>query len=319
METLCDILHIEHPIIMAPMFLVSNEEMVVAALECGITAAIPAANYRRKGELANAIASIKGKTDKPFGINLVVNKSNTRYKQQIAEIVEAKPAFIITSLGNPKQAIEIAHANGIMVFCDVVDIKFAQKVESLGADAIIAVNSKAGGHSGIYQPEKLMSELVANCKKPIIYAGGIARKQDVDAAFDMGAAGVSVGTVFIASNECKVSDEYKQAVIQYGAKDIVMTRKLSGSPTAVINTPYLQQIGNKPNIWERLVNSNSVLKKFAKSVMMKAGMKKLYDAAFKATYKTVWCAGVAIEHVHDVRPISEIVKGLTENKTKESN
>lgn len=311
MNSLCDILHIEHPIIMAPMFLVSNEEMVVAALECGITAAIPAANYRKKGELAQAIANIKEKTDKPFGINLVVNKSNTRYKQQLAEIIETRPAFIITSLGSPRQAIKMAHAKGIKVFCDVVDLKFAQKVESLGADAIIAVNSLAGGHSGMLTPEELMTKLVANCHIPIIYAGGIARKQDIDKAIGMGATGVSVGTIFIASNECKVSDEYKKAVIEYGAKDIVMTRKLSGSPTAVINTPYLQQIGNKPNIWERLVNGNSALKKFAKAMMMKAGMKKLYDSAFKATYKTIWCAGVAIEHVHEVRPIKEIVNDLT--------
>ena len=312
MQTLCEILHIEHPIIMAPMFLVSNEEMVVAALECGITAAIPAANYRKKGELAKAIAHIKERSDKPFGINLVVNKSNTRYRQQLAEIIDAKPTFIITSLGNPKQAIELAHANGIKVFCDVVDLKFAKKVESLGADAIIAVNSMAGGHSGIYPPEKLMSELTSSCNLPIIYAGGIAQKQDIDRAIGMGAEGVSVGTIFIASEECKVSDEYKKAVIEYGAKDIVMTRKLSGSPTAVINTPYLQQIGNKPNVWEKLVNGNSVLKKFAKSVMMRAGMKKLYDSAFKATYKTVWCAGVAIEHVHSIRPIHKIVEELTE-------
>jgi len=311
MENLSQILHIEHPIIMAPMFLVSNEEMVVASLDSGITAALPAANYRKSGELKNAILAIRQRTDKPFGINLVVNKSNTRYKQQLAEIVEARPAFIITSLGSPKQAIEMAHANGIKVFCDVVDLKFAQKVESLGADAIIAVNSMAGGHSGIYPPDKLMPELSANCNIPIIYAGGIACKQDVDKAMEMGAAGVSVGTLFIASNECKVSDEYKKAVIQYGASDIVMTRKLSGSPTAVINTPYLQQIGNKPNIWERLINNNSILKKFAKSVMMKAGMKKLYDSAFKVTYKTVWCAGVAIEHVHEIRPVKKIVEQLT--------
>ena len=311
MKSLCEILNIEHPIIMAPMFLVSNEEMVVAALQNGITAAIPAANYRKKGELAKAIASIKGKTDKPFGINLVVNKSNGRYHQQLAEIIEAHPAFIITSLGNPKQTIELAHENEIKVFCDVVDLKFAQKVESLGADAIIAVNSKAGGHSGIYLPETLMPELTANSNIPIIYAGGIARKQDVDNAISMGAAGVSVGTIFIASEECKVSDEYKKAVIEYGAKDIVMTRKLSGSPTAVINTPYLQQTGNKPNIWEKLVNGNSFLKKFAKSVMMKAGMKKLYNSAFKVTYKTVWCAGVAIEHVHEIKSIKEIISSLT--------
>ncbi len=296
---------------MAPMFLVSNPEMMFAALENGITAAIPSANYRKKGELKNAISALKQKTDKPFGVNIVVNKSNTRFKQQISEIIEAKPAFIITSLGNPKSAIKSAHENGIKVFCDVVDLRFAQKVESLGADAIIAVNSKAGGHSGIFSPEKLMPELIENCKIPIIYAGGIARKTDFDKAMSMGAAGVSVGTIFIASNECKVSDEYKKAIIEYGAKDIVMTRKLSGAPTAVINTPYLQKIGNKPNIWEKLVNGNSFLKKFAKSVMMKAGMNKLYNAAFKATYKTIWCAGVSIEHVHKIRSVKEIIQELT--------
>lgn len=313
MKTLCDILSIEHPIIMAPMFLVSNPDMVAAAIECGITAALPAANYRKKGELKDAILALKKQTgNKPFGINLVVNKSNTRYKQQLTEIIESKPAFMITSLGNPKNAIEIAHKNGIKVFCDVVDLKFAQKVESLGADAIIAVNSMAGGHSGIYPPEKLMTELLENCKTPIVYAGGIALKEDIDKAISMGAAGVSVGTLFIASNECKVSDEYKNAVCEYAAGDIVMTRKLSGAPTAVINTPYLKKIGNKPTILERLVNGNSFLKKFAKWMMMKAGMKKLYDSAFKATYKTVWCAGVAIEHVHEIRPIKDIIAGLTE-------
>ncbi|MCF0206552.1 MAG: nitronate monooxygenase, partial [Bacteroidales bacterium] len=176
MKNLCDILPIEHPIIMAPMFLVSNPEMVVEALKCGITAAIPAANYRKKGELKEAILKIKSQTDKPFGVNIVVNKSNTRYKTQISEIVEAKPSFIITSLGNPKASIELAHKNGIKVFCDVVDLKYAQKVESLGADAIIAVNSLAGGHSGIFKPQELMSLLTENCRVPIIYAGGIALK-----------------------------------------------------------------------------------------------------------------------------------------------
>lgn len=293
------------------MFLVTTPEMVIPALKSGITAAIPAANYRKNGELKAAILYIKSQINKPFGINLVVNKSNTRYKQQLSEIIDAKPAFIITSLGNPQNAIETAHKHGIKVFCDVVDARFAQKAEGLGADALIAVNSKAGGHSGIFPPETLMKDLEQKCNIPIIYAGGIATHNDFENAMQIGAAGVSVGTVFIASEECKVSDEYKNAIVKYGAKDIVMTTKLSGTPTAVINTPYLQQIGTRPNFWERTVNSNSRLKKFAKTVMMKAGMKKLYDSAFKATYKTVWCAGVSIEHVHEIKPIAKIINDLT--------
>lgn len=293
------------------MFLVTTPEMVIPALKNGITAAIPAANYRKNGELKAAILYIKSQTNKPFGINLVVNKSNTRYKQQLSEIIDAKPAFIITSLGNPQNAIEAAHKHGIKVFCDVVDARFAQKAESLGADALIAVNSKAGGHSGIFPPKTLMKDLEQKCNIPIIYAGGIATHDDFENAMQIGAAGVSVGTVFIASEECKVSDEYKNAIVKYGAKDIVMTTKLSGTPTAVINTPYLQQIGSEPNIWERIINSNSRLKKFAKTIMMKAGMNKLYNAAFKATYKTIWCAGVSIEHVHEIKPIAKIINDLT--------
>lgn len=311
MVSLCDILDIEFPIIMAPMFLVSNEEMVIEALNCGITAALPAANYRKKGQLASAISAIKQKSEKPFGINLVVNKSNPRYKQQLTEILSAKPAFIITSLGNPKEVIQKAKATGIKVFCDVTDLKIALKVEKLGADAIIAVNCYAGGHSGTLKPEVLMQHLRENCHLPIIYAGGIAKKQDITSAQKLGAAGVSVGTIFIASKECKVTNEYKQAVINYGAKDIVLTRKLSGSPTAVINTPYLQKIGNKPTVLEKIVNKNGFLKKVAKSLMMRAGMNKLYNAAFKVTYKTVWCAGVAIENVKRERPIKEIIADLT--------
>src|SRR5690606_37553151 len=111
-------------------------------------AAIPALNYRTDKELRPAIAGIRKATDKPFGINLIVNKSNIKYREQLASCVELKVNFIITSLGNPKETIEKSHAAGIKVFCDVTDLKYAMKVEALGADAVIAVNSEAGGHAG---------------------------------------------------------------------------------------------------------------------------------------------------------------------------
>ncbi|MDG1858988.1 MAG: nitronate monooxygenase, partial [Emcibacteraceae bacterium] len=145
---LCKLLNIEFPVIMAPMFLVSNDKMIIESVKSGITGAIPALNYRTTDELRTAIQGIKEEVDGPFGINLIVNQSNFRYKEQLKVCCEEKVAFIITSLGSPEETIREAHKVGTKVFCDVTDLKFAKKVEALGADALIAVNKEAGGHAG---------------------------------------------------------------------------------------------------------------------------------------------------------------------------
>lgn len=302
---------IKYPVIMAPMFLVSNVPMVLAALESGITAAIPALNYRTDNEFRAAIAEIKSKTDKPFGINLIVNKSNFKYKAQLNTCVELKVNFIITSLGSPQEVIEKCKATGIKVFCDVIDLKYAQKVEALGADGVIAVNSKAGGHAGNMEAEELIPLLKKNIKIPVISAGAIATGRQLKHAIDLGADAASVGTIFIASNESPVSEEYKKALIQYGAKDIVKTTKLSGSALTVINTPYVQSLGTEANFLERILNNNKRLKKWAKLLLAIRGMKAIEKAALGATYKTVWCAGPSIEYIHSIRPVKEIVQTLT--------
>lgn len=309
--TIDQMLGIEYPIIMAPMFLISNTEMVKAALDNGITAAFPALNYRTDHELRQAIADIKAHSDKPFGVNLIVNKSNPKYLSQLKTLLELEVAFIITSLGNPKDVIEKCHEKGIKVFCDVVDLKYAKKVEALGADALIAVNSEAGGHAGNISPKELITQLTQNCDIPVITAGGIARGADLKQAMDWGAAGASVGTIFIACDEADISQEYKQAIVDYGAKDIVRTTKMSGSALTVINTPYVQSIGTKATFWEWLLNNNKWLKKYIKMLIAFRGMKQVEKAAKKATYKSVWCAGPAIEHVHSIRPVADIIKTLT--------
>ena len=124
----------------------------------------------------------------------------------------------------------------------MVDLKYAQKVESLGADAVIAVNNRAGGHAGNMSPEELIPLLNQNCKIPVISAGGVGNKQELDHVLSLGAAGVSVGSIFIASQESDVSEDYKQACVDYGKDDIVMTTKISGTPvvSTVINTPYVK-------------------------------------------------------------------------------
>jgi nitronate monooxygenase len=312
--TLDKLLGIEYPVIVAPMFLISNTKMVKAALRSGVSAAFPALNYRTDRELRAAIAEIRQFSSKPFGVNLIVNRSNPRYKNQLDTLVELKVDYIITSLGSPREVIERCKDRGIKVFCDVVDLKYAQKVEALGADAVIAVNARAGGHAGNLAPQELITLLKAHCNIPIIAAGGIATNQDLQQAMAWGAAGASVGTIFIACEESDVSPEYKQAMIDYGEKDIVRTTKLSGSPLTVINTPYVQQLGTKANLLEWILNNNKTLKKYAKLLIALRGMKAVEKAAFGATYKTVWCAGPSIEHVTAIQPLEAIVKRLVNGR-----
>jgi nitronate monooxygenase len=309
--TLDKLLGIDYPIIVAPMFLISNTKMVIAALQNGVTAAFPALNYRTDEELRAAIREIKAASSKPFGVNLIVNKSNPKYKSQLATLLELKVDYIITSLGSPQEVIEKCKPLGIKVFCDVVDLTYAKKVESLGADAVIAVNSRAGGHAGNLSSKELITTLREHCKIPIISAGGIATGQHLADVIKLGAAGASVGTIFIACSESDISPEYKQAMIAYGEKDIVRTTKLSGSALTVINTPYVQQLGTKANFLEWILNNNKTLKKYAKMLIAFRGMKAVEKAAFGATYKTVWCAGPSIEYVTSIRPMVDIVQTLT--------
>lgn len=306
----------QYPILMAPMFLVTNTQMMVAALKSGITAAVPALNYRTDSALREAIGEIRRQTDKPFGVNLIVNKSNIKYRQQLKTCAELRVGFIITSLGNPKETIELCKPLGIKVFCDVVDLLYAKKVADLGADAVIAVSSLAGGHSGNLKPEELVPMLKKQLPIPVISAGGIATSADLEQALGLGADGVSVGTAFIASVEAGVSEEYKQALVEYSAKDIILTKIISGTPLTVINTPYMQSLGNNPSLLNKLMYKNKFLKKYIKMLIAFRGMKTIEHAASKATYKTVWVAGPSIEHIHKIRPVSEIVASLTKSLIK---
>jgi nitronate monooxygenase len=232
------------------------------------------------------------------------------YKEQLQICCKEKVDYIITSLGSPEHTIREAHKVGVKVFCDVTNVAYAKKVEVLGADAVIAVNKEAGGHAGNVSFEKLVPELVSACHIPIISAGGVGTGQEISKMINLGAAGVSMGSVFIATEEADVSREYKQACVDYGAKDIVMTTKLSGTPCTVINTPYVQKVGTEQNWFERLLNRNKRLKKWVKALVFFRGMKSLQKAAFSSTYKTVWCAGPSIEHVHSIRSVADIVSDL---------
>lgn len=307
---LTDMLNIEFPIIQAPMFLVSNSKMLIEACNAGITGCVPALNYRTIEELRAAILEVKNNCDGPLGVNLIVNKFNTNMHQQLDVCVELNVDYIITSLGNPKSTIEACKPKGIKVFCDVVNLEYAKKVESLGADGVIAVNNQAGGHLGPMSPEELIPLLVKNCNIPVISAGGVSDGYQLEKVLKLGACGVSIGTPFIATHEADVSTAYKQAIVDYKAKDIVVTDRISGSKCTIINTPYVQSIGLKANRVERFLFRNKWLKKYFKMFRWFRGTQMFKKSALEATYKTVWCAGPSLEGVHSIRHVSQVVADI---------
>jgi nitronate monooxygenase len=302
---------IKYPIIMAPMFLVSNHEMIVAASNAGIMGCIPALNWRTPEEFREGMIKLKAELgNRPFGVNLIVSKSNIHLDKQIAICEEFPPAFVITSLGGPREVIKRLSPKGVKIFCDITDLAFAKKAVDVGADALIAVNNGAGGHAGPLPPTVLVPMLVQNFKVPIISAGGIGTGAGLLSMLALGADGVSIGSPFIATTESPVNKDYKDACVQYGAEDIVFTTKISGTPCTVINTPYVKKIGTEQNMVESILNKNKSLKKYAKMLTAYRGMKSLEKAAFGATYKTIWCAGPSIEFVNKVESVADIINRM---------
>ncbi|MCX7977496.1 MAG: nitronate monooxygenase [Bdellovibrionaceae bacterium] len=304
------LLDIRYPIIGAPMFLVSNPDMVVKISESGGVGTLPSLNIRPQSELKTVLRSIKSRTKKPIGVNIIVNKSNTRQFEDLRDCLEAGVELFITSLGNPQEVIKEAHKNGAKVLCDVTNVSFAKKVEDLGADGIIAVSSGAGGHAGHISPLVLIPWLKKSVRIPIIAAGGIAHGSQIAASLALGADGVSVGTRFIASHEAQVVTDYKQAIVKASPEDILMTSRISGTPAAVIRTPFTEKLGTELPWLIKKVNNNPVLKKFITPVIHLLGAKALEEAATKPTWKNVWSAGQSVGLIDEILSCEEIMERL---------
>lgn len=316
-------LKLRFPLIVAPMFLVSNAQMIKAAIDNEVMGVFPTLNFRNDGELEKVLTEIKDYDQQNggkghYGVNLIVQKSNPLYEKHLKICIEQKVPFYITSLGNPTNVIEAAHQYGGKVFCDVTNLKHAQKVADAGADGFIAVTQGAGGHAG----PNPMNILIPALKKrfpniPVIAAGGIAHGNAITSSLALGAEGVSVGTRFIASNEATVNDAYKNAIVEAGMDDIVMTTKLSGTPSSVINTDEAKKIGLKQNFLERWLSKNKTTKKYFKMWVQYLGMKKLEKSVAANNYKRIWSAGKSVHMIEDISPMSKIIDRL-EDETIES-
>ncbi|MEW6057766.1 MAG: nitronate monooxygenase [Bdellovibrionota bacterium] len=307
----------KYPIIAGPMFLLSDEALVIAACRAGIVGAYPALNWRTTEGFREATRKIKSQIGGlPFAVNIIVNKSNIRVPADLRVCLDEGVPLFITSLGSPKEVIAEAHKNGAKVFCDVTTLDYAKKVQDLGADGVIAVSSGAGGHAGPISPMVLVPYLRKHLSIPVVAAGGIASGRGLAAALVLGAAAAQIGTRFIASTECKADQGYKNAILNADPEDIVLTPKISGTPAAVIKTPYVEKLGLELNVLEKLLLKDPRTKKWFKLLVSARGAKLLGDAAKKATWKEVWSAGQGVGLIDDIKTIQEIVDELVDECVK---
>jgi len=310
---LTELFNIDLPIIMAPMFLVSDENMVKAAVKNHIIGTFPTLNYREPEKLDAVLKNLNQflkETENPgtYGVNLITQKSNPYYKKHLEICINNKVPFYITSLGNPKDVIEEVHKYGAKVFCDVTNLIHAEKVISLGADGIIAVGQGAGGHAGPEPLQILIPALKERFPETlIIAAGGISTGNALHSVLILGTAGASVGTSFIATEEAPVSDDYKNAVVHAKTEDIVMTTRISGTPSTIINTAYAKKIGYRQNWFERSLSQNPRTKKYFKMLVQIKGMKKLEKSVKPGNYKNLWIAGKSVQFINEILSIENLI------------
>ena len=308
-------LKINFPIIMAPMFLVSNKQMITAGIRAGIMAVFPTLNFKNNDALSAILDEFNAyhalHLNGSYGVNLIVQKTNPYYQKHLQICVEKKVPFYITSLGNPKEVVEKAHSYGAKVYCDVTTIAHAQKCFDVNCDGFIAVGQGAGGHAGPNPLQILIPALKKHFPNtPVIAAGGIVSGQGLLSVKILGAEGASIGTRFIASTECSVNEAYKQAIINAGMDDIVMTTKLSGTPCTIIDTPEAQKMGYTQSWFEKFMSNNPYTKKWFKMLIQFRGMKKLEESVLPNNYKKLWSAGKSVELISEILPCEEIVSQI---------
>ena len=305
-----DLVGCKYPVIAGPMFLVSDENLVAAVSNGGGVGGMPSLNWRSTDEFRAVVRKVKKLTDQPFAVNLIVNKSNVRAGADLKVCADEGVPVVITSLGNPKETIKAMHSVGSKVLCDVTTLDYAKKVEDLGADGVIAVSAGAGGHAGPTSPLVLLPYLKKHIRLTIVAAGGVATGEQVAACLLLGASAVQVGTRFIASKEAKVDKAYKDAILKAEPEDIVLTKKISGTPAAVIRTPYIDKQGLELNPLEEFLMKNGLTKKYTKMARSLWGAYLLQKAAKNTTWKEVWSAGQGVGLIEEVLPAAEIVQKL---------
>jgi nitronate monooxygenase len=230
---------LKFPVIASPLFIISNPKLVIEQCKAGVIGSMPALNARPASQLDEWLAEItetlaaydRANPDNPaapFAINQIVHKSNDRLDHDMEMCVKYKVPVIITSLGAREEINQAAHSYGAVVMHDIINNKFAHKAIEKGADGLIAVATGAGGHAGVKSPFALIQEIREWFDGPVALSGSIANGGAILAAQAMGADFAYIGSAFIATEEARALDAYKQCVVDSTSDDIVYSNLFTG-------------------------------------------------------------------------------------------
>jgi nitronate monooxygenase len=282
------------PVIVAPMFLVSGPDLVVETCASGLIGTFPALNQRSSEGYAAWLSEIKERLPvlaAPFGVNLIVHKTNSRLAKDVEITVKHRVPIVITSLGAVPDVIAAVHSYGGLVFHDVINIRHAHKAAEAGVDGLIAVCAGAGGHAGTLNPFAFVAEIRQFFNKTLILSGAITNGKQIAAARMMGADLAYLGTRFINTRESLAPEAYKQMIIDATAKDIVYTSAISG-----VHANFLR---------------NSIIASGADPENLKEGA--ALDMSSEHEYKVwrdVWSAGHGVGDIDDVPSTEELCARL---------
>lgn len=304
---------IELPIICGAMYPCSNPELVAATSEAGGIGIIQpiAMVYAHQHDFREGLKLIKSLTDKPVGMNVIVEKSvnayEARMKQWMDIALEEGIRFFVTALGNPEWVVEKAHAKGGVVYHNVTSRKWAQRALQAGVDGLICVNSEAGGHAGTLSAKKLYEE-TKDLGVPTLCAGGIGDENDMADALALGYEGVQLGTRFIAAKECHAHTDYKEAIVDANEEDIVLTDKISGVPCAIIETESVKKMGVKAGPIARQMLKGRKTKHWARTYYALISLWKFKRSAREGMgYKDYFQAGKSVERISSVETVAQIM------------
>jgi nitronate monooxygenase len=302
------------PIIGGAMYPCSNPELVAAVSENGGIGVVQPVSmtYVFGHDYRQGLRLIRSQTTCPIGMNALIESSSKQYHKRVVRWVdislEEGVRFFVTSLGNPAWVVKKVHAVGGVVYHDVTERKWAQKAVDGGVDGLIAVNSVAGGHAGPLPPDRLLEEL-RRFGLPTICAGGVGDAQTFRRMMDLGYDGVQIGTRFIASNECLAHAEYKQAIVNAGPDDIVLTERLTGVPVAVIENEFVRNLGTRAGPVARLLLRGKRTKRWVRTFYALTSLRKLKKSALSDRgAQEYWQAGKSVAGIHDVKSVRDIMR-----------
>ena len=309
-----------YPVIGGPMYPCSNPELVAAISDAGALGVIQplSLTYVHGYDFLEGINYMRTLTDKPLGFNALIEKSSKKYHERMSSWIDISLdqgiRFFITSLGKPDWVVKRVHAYGGVVYHDVTERKWAQIGVDCGVDGLICVNNRAGGHCGGLSAEALYRQC-AELGVPLVCAGGIADQAGLQAIYLSGWQVAGLGTRFIAAEECKVSDSYKQAIIDASEDDIALTEKMTGVPVSIIKPDAKQAHELRVSgllAWMLKSNRFKHIARLYLTVKSMMGLKKAIGSNDEQS--TYWQAGKSVAAVHEVLPVSRIIENLVNGK-----